>query len=61
MIEALGGFYQSYNDLALNPLDVGDDTPQNRQRIMHMLRALCGTLDMNDADWAELGRAFDLL
>lgn len=29
MIEVMGGLYQSYDNLALNPLDVGDDTPAN--------------------------------
>ncbi len=40
MVEAFGGIYQGYNDLQLNPLDVGEDTPDNRNRIYSILKSM---------------------
>ncbi len=50
MIEAMGGHYQSYDDLSLNPLDVGEDTPQARQRINLILRVMLGSEFKPDED-----------
>lgn len=44
MVEAMGGNYQSYEDLALNPLDVGEDSKRNRQRINMIMKAMIGEL-----------------
>jgi len=41
MIEALGGLYQPFDRLALNPLDC-DDTPINRQRLALLIRLMLG-------------------
>jgi type IV secretion system protein VirB4 len=45
MIEAMGGVYQSYDKLALNPLDVKEDTPQVRQNMSRMLKTMIGNID----------------
>ncbi|MEQ8664835.1 MAG: type IV secretion system protein VirB4 [Rhodospirillales bacterium] len=42
MVETMGGVYQGYETLALNPLDVGPDTPANRNRVYAILRAMAG-------------------
>ena len=42
MVEAFGGHYQNYDKLALNPLDVGPDTPENRNRVHTLLRSMAG-------------------
>jgi type IV secretion system protein VirB4 len=60
MVEAMGGVYQSYDRLALNPLDVGDETAQNRNRVYAILRALCGNLDLTSEDKDALKHAVDL-
>jgi type IV secretion system protein VirB4 len=44
MIEAMGGVYQGYEELALNPLDVGADSLKNRQRLDFILKAMIGDL-----------------
>lgn len=44
MVEAMGGHYQSYEDLALNPLDVGEDSKRNRQRLNLILKSMIGDL-----------------
>lgn len=41
MVEALGGLYQPFDGLALNPLDC-DDSPINRQRLALLLRLMLG-------------------
>lgn len=41
MVEALGGSYQPFDKLALNPLDC-DDTPINRQRLALLIRSMLG-------------------
>lgn len=41
MIEALGGVYQSFDKLSLNPLDA-EDSPINRQRLALLIRAMLG-------------------
>ena len=60
MVEALGGVYQGYDSLALNPLDVGPDTPGARNRVAMILRALCGDLVLTPEDKEALGHAVDL-
>ncbi len=57
MVEALGGVYQSYDTLSLNPLDVGADTKKNRQRITQILRALAGVGPLTAEDGAALDHA----
>lgn len=42
MIESMGGVYRGYDDLELNPLDVGGESESSRQRINMILRALFG-------------------
>ena len=41
MVEAMGGLYQSFDTLALNPLDA-EDTPINRQRLALLVRLMLG-------------------
>lgn len=60
MVEAMGGLYQSYDKLALNPLDVGEDTPANRQRVYHILRALTGDHKLSPEEEAAFSHALDL-
>ena len=60
MIEAMGGHYQSYDNLSLNPLDVGCDTPQARQRINLMLRVMLGSeFKPDEDDEAQLNHAIN--
>ena len=60
MIEAFGGVYQSYDTLALNPLDVGADTPANRKRIYLALKSLIGEESTDDEDEADFAHAVQL-
>jgi len=54
MVEALGGHYQSFEKLALNPLDV-DDTQANRHRISLILKSILGEQAGED----DVGRIID--
>jgi type IV secretion system protein VirB4 len=60
MVEAMGGAYQSYDRLSLNPLDVGPDTTANRNRVFGILRALCGDMQLSADDKDALAHAVDL-
>ncbi|GAB6054665.1 hypothetical protein JCM17960_34980 [Magnetospira thiophila] len=60
MVEALGGVYQGYDDLALNPLDVGEDTPTNRHRIYSILKAMVAGRGEGDDDDAAFAHAVEL-
>ncbi|WP_020592819.1 VirB4 family type IV secretion system protein [Kiloniella laminariae] len=63
MVEAMGGIYQSYDNLALNPLDVAVDTLQSRQGINLIIRAMIGDSlqdDMDDAINHAISTAFKL-
>lgn len=60
MVEAMGGVYQSYDTLALNPLDVGEDSRKNRQRVLGILRALAGNETLTASDKAEIDHAANL-
>ena len=42
MIEAFGGHYQSFDNLVLNPLDIGEDSLSNRQQISGIIRSMLG-------------------
>lgn len=60
MVEAFGGVYQGYDDLQLNPLDVGDDTKGNRHRIYSILKAMAPeAADIEGAD-EELAHAIEM-
>ncbi len=59
MVEAMGGLYQAYDGLSLNPLDVGEDTPKNRERVYAILKSLAG-IDLEDGDIDALNHAVDL-
>jgi len=59
MIEAMGGLYQAYDGLALNPLDVGEDTPGNRERIRLILKSIAG-IDLDKEDIRDLDHAVEL-
>lgn len=50
MVEAMGGHYQSYEDLALNPLDIGDDSRRNRQRLDLIIKSMIGELKEEGLD-----------
>lgn len=60
MVECLGGFYQGYDELSLNPLDVGADSLQARQRIFSILSAMCGSMTLTSDDKARLAAAAEL-
>lgn len=60
MVEAMGGIYQGYNDLQLNPLDVGEDTPKNRQRIEAILRAMAADVPPGEDDDQVYAHAVEL-
>ncbi len=42
MVEAMGGNYQTYSNLQLNPLDVPEDTPDTRHRIALIMKSMLG-------------------
>jgi type IV secretion system protein VirB4 len=42
MVEAMGGNYQIYSNLQLNPLDVGEDTLATRHRIALIMKSMLG-------------------
>ncbi|NVK20559.1 MAG: type IV secretion system protein VirB4 [Methylocystaceae bacterium] len=50
MIEVMGGMYQGYDELSLNPLDVGEDTKKNRQRINLIVRSMLGDIEDPELD-----------
>ena len=58
-IEAMGGLYQSFDDLRLNPLDVGGDTPENRQRIAGVMTSMLGEAAGTDEAARTVKRALD--
>jgi type IV secretion system protein VirB4 len=60
MVEAFGGNYQGYNDLQLNPLDVGEDTPEARQRIYTVLKSMSAGAELSDTDDEVLSHAVEL-
>jgi len=60
MVEAFGGTYQGYSDLALNPLDVGEDNQANRQRIYTMLKAMSASAEPGENDDEVLSHAIEL-
>ena len=57
MVEAMGGCYQNYEKLALNPLDVGGDTPANRQIINSVMLSMLGELALTPEIEDELDHA----
>lgn len=60
MVEAMGGLYQGYEDLQLNPLDVGEDTPANRHRIYSVLKAMASNEKLDHDDDAALAHAVEI-
>jgi|TARA_R110000772_G_scaffold268526_1_gene395937 type IV secretion system protein VirB4 len=60
MVEAFGGVYQNYDNLSLNPLDVGPDTPENRNRVFAILRAMAGGSLSRAEDTEALAHAAEL-
>ena len=61
MVEAMGGVYQSYEKLAMNPLDVGEDTFGNRNRVLTALKLLAGDAAYDDGAEDILRHAVDLV
>ncbi len=59
MIEAMGGLYQAYDNLSLNPLDVGENTPKNQERVRHILRTIAGK-DLDKDDIRALDHAVEM-
>ncbi|MDR3326118.1 MAG: type IV secretion system protein B4 [Rhodospirillaceae bacterium] len=47
LVETMGGFYQSFDKLALNPLDV-DDSPIVRQRLSLLVRLMLGEMAITE-------------
>ena len=60
MVEAMGGIYQGYEDLQLNPLDVGEDTPKHRQRIYSVLKAMAADAKPSPDDDETFAHAVEL-
>lgn len=50
MIESMGGIYQGYEDLALNPLDTDLSTMAGMHRARMVLRAMCGDIYTPEID-----------
>lgn len=61
MVEAMGGVYQSFDSLRLNPLDVGEDTIANRQRVSLIMKAMLGDLAKAEEAEASIKHALDVL
>lgn len=59
MTEALGGLYQNYDGLSLNPLDVGEDTPANRERLRFVMGAMAG-IELSGDDKDAIDHAIGL-
>jgi type IV secretion system protein VirB4 len=53
-VEAMGGLYQNYDALALNPLAVAEDTRQGRHRLYLWLASLLGDVSADPASGAVL-------
>lgn len=60
MVEGMGGLYQGYDELQLNPLDVDSDNPKTRQRIYSVLKALAGDYDKGEDDDEVLAHAIEI-
>lgn len=60
MVEAMGGIYQGYDDLALNPLDVGPDTPANRRRVVAVLKTMTAGAEKGADDEETFRHAADM-
>ena len=60
MTETMGGLYQPFDKLALNPLDVGDDTKQNRQRIRLVMQAMLGNVELTPDVEKQINHAVDV-
>lgn len=60
MIEAMGGVYQGYDTLALNPLDVGEDSAGNRHRVYSIFKAMIAGSEPEDGDEAALAHAVEM-
>jgi len=60
MVEAMGGLYQGYEDLHLNPLDVGEDTLANRHRVYSVLKAMAANVTLDHDDEAALVHAVEI-
>ncbi|TYC64003.1 type IV secretion system protein B4 [Rhodobacterales bacterium] len=63
MIEAFGGIYQGYEELALNPLDCDLSDKSNRHQVRLLLQAMLGEAfqeDMDDTLHSALDMAMEL-
>ena len=60
-IEALGGQYQSFENLRLNPLDVGGDSPANRQRVAAVMNAMLGDAAVTEEADTAVKHALDVM
>src|SRR3546814_881389 len=60
MVETMGGLYMGYDELQMNPLDVGEDTKKNRQRVYHVLRSMAGNYERGENDDAAFNHALEL-
>ncbi len=61
MIEAMGGLYQSYSDFQFNPLDVGEKSPENLNRINLALRTMLGNMEITNEVQSELDLIYSLV
>ncbi|MFK7867480.1 MAG: VirB4 family type IV secretion system protein [Alphaproteobacteria bacterium] len=60
MTEAMGGLYHPFDRLALNPLDVGEDTKQNRQRVRLVMQAMLGNIEFTPDVERQINHAVDI-
>ncbi len=61
MIEAMGGLYQDYNKFQFNPLDVGEFSPENLNRINLSLMTLLGDLAITPEIEIEIANLLELV
>ena len=50
MIEAFGGVYQGFEELALNPLDCGPYSKTKEQQVLLMMKTMLGERSSSDED-----------
>jgi len=60
-VEALGGLYQSFDSLRLNPLDVGPDTLAARQRVAGVMKSMLGPLGASEEADRAVAHALHLV
>ena len=60
-VEALGGSYMPFGKLRLNPLDVGGDSPENRQRVAGVMNGMLGEAAGTEEAETAVKHALDVM